>query len=96
MPTHRLRIFPKGIGWKVRPGKVHVRKGHSVTWKSATRAIFWFPEKKLFGRNHLVIPAGGKRTLKVRTDMPGRYPYCVYCLAHKCYAHGSEPEMIVP
>ncbi len=82
--------------WKVRPAKKHVNLGDKVKWSTSTKVSLWFPEKKLFGRTHLSIPKGGKRTLTVKTGTPGHYRYAIYCKNQKCFAHGSEPEMIVP
>lgn len=84
--------------WKVKPGSQHVNVGHKVTWSTSTKTKvrLWFPEKKLFGRTHLTIPKGKKRSLIVRTGTPGHYRYAIFCNDQKCFAHGSEPEMIVP
>lgn len=86
----------KWTTWRVRPGKVHVTKGDRVNFAPTnTSLVLWFGKKNLFGTHLITVPRQGK-TLSVRTDKPGHYRYRVCCIEKGKFAHGSEPEMIVP
>jgi hypothetical protein len=56
MPTdHRIIIAQRG-NFVVRPGRLNVRRGDTVTWITiGTAARIFFPDKRLFGPDRRVL-----------------------------------------
>jgi hypothetical protein len=97
--TRKLRggiVSGKPKTWNVRPGHLHVSRGDKITFSPKTLAVLWFPNRKLFGVSLVTIYGRRKRILTVRTNKRGHYRYRVCCIAEGRFAHGSQPEMIVP
>lgn len=79
------------------PGHQRVKKDDAISWKMKdTSAIFFFPQKKLFGKSEYRVKKGETLSLTVSPKAEkGRYPYAVFTDNNDFAEGGSFPELIV-
>lgn len=78
------------------PGHQKARKGEEITWElKDTSAVFYFPDKKLFGEKEHEVKKGKSLTLTVQDVKPGSYPYTVFTDNEDFAEGGSFPRMII-
>ena len=78
------------------PGYRKAKVGEEVTWElNDTSAIFFFPDKKLFGK-HIYRVKKGKKMCQTVKDVPaGDYPYAVFTDNNDFAEGGSFPKIII-
>lgn len=80
------------------PGHITLEHGDKVTWRAGeTDIVMYFPEKRLFDAEKIVVEAGTTKTEPVRKEVDrGTYPYAVYTEKINDFAEGgSMPRMTI-
>ena len=99
--TIKIKIENRGGEKKsfVKPGKRHAKKNDTVTWKMEdSSAVFFFPEKKLFGETEYRVSKGETLSLTVNDNNSiekGVYPYAVFTDNNEFAKGGSYPKIII-